>query len=250
MTETEDLLRLTGSAMVIFGAAPEPEITLTRHGALALSGEPLADFNLAFIWPGDGAAGFLEHAASRARTRGLPLMAIAAPELAEALAPAAEACGLAMVGTIPLMVLRMAQAQGPSRRCDIRPAIGPDAGVVAGDLAASAFNLPRDVVARCWDVLMTATAPAQTFIAWSEGGPASAVTVTRHGTTVGIWTMATPPDRQGQGWGRALLTSVLDDCCRMGVDRAYLYASPAGFPLYSSIGFTALAEMPVWLLEA
>jgi GNAT superfamily N-acetyltransferase len=244
MTETEELMRLTGAALVMFSAAPGHEITLTGSGVMAYSGEALADFNTAFVWPGPGAAAFVSHAAGRAQARDLPMMLIADPEVGDA--PAAD--GLALEASLPLMVLRMAEAPWPSRACEIRRAVGEAAGIVAGDLAAAAFGLPREIVARCWDVTLAPTSTAQTFIAWDGGEPMSAVTLSRHGTTVGVWTMATPPERQGQGWGRALLTQVLDTCRREGVDRAYLYATPAGAPLYRSIGFATVADLPVWVM--
>src|SRR5260221_630088 len=92
------------------------------------------------------------------------------------------------------------------------------------------------------------TAGAQVFIASRGGSPMSTVTVTRSGTTAGIWSMATPPASQGQGVGRALLTGVLDAQRRAGVERFFLFATEAGRPLYQSIGFTTLAHCPAWVL--
>jgi ribosomal protein S18 acetylase RimI-like enzyme len=247
MDETHELLRLTARAMVVMSGAPDHEIILTGDGALALSGEPVADLNMGFIWPGAGAEAFLRMAAKRSAARALPLIVLLAPQVAPRLAPVAEDLGLALAGTTPLMVLRMADAPPPSRACEIRRADDETTGRIAGDLTSAAFGLPREVIARAWDVLMTPTAPIETFVAWGDGEPVSSVSVSRHGTTAGIWTMGTPPQRQGKGWGKALLTGVLHRLRGEGVDRVYLYASDAGFPLYRSIGFSTLADMPVWL---
>ena len=73
------------------------------------------------------------------------------------------------------------------------------------------------------------------------------MTVTRTGPTAGIWNMATPPERQGRGMGRALLTGVLEQLCAEGVERFYLFATAAGRPLYESLGFETLADDAVWV---
>jgi GNAT superfamily N-acetyltransferase len=49
--------------------------------------------------------------------------------------------------------------------------------------------------------------------------------------------MATPPEQQRRGRGRALLTQVIDDYRGRGVDRFHLGATEAGRPLYTSLGF-------------
>jgi predicted N-acetyltransferase YhbS len=59
--------------------------------------------------------------------------------------------------------------------------------------------------------------------------------------------MATPPDRQGQGWGRALLSGVIDQLRSDGVERVYLFATAEGFPLYRSLGFDTIAEEAAWV---
>lgn len=59
--------------------------------------------------------------------------------------------------------------------------------------------------------------------------------------------MATPPEDQGKGMGRALLSRIIERLSREGVERFYLFATAAGFPLYRSLGFVTLAEQPAWL---
>ena len=76
----------------------------------------------------------------------------------------------------------------------------------------------------------------------------SAVTVTPTGTAAGISLMATPPEHQRKGAGRALLAQVIDDYRRRGVERFFLVATEAGQPLYASLGFEAIAELSAWVL--
>jgi GNAT superfamily N-acetyltransferase len=172
------------------------------------------------------------------------------PQVAGDLAPVATRLGLRAVGTAPLMVLRAGTLVRPSRPVKVTRALGPELVGIAGDLAAVAFDVPRDAFARCIDVGITETAGVETYIAWDDAGPVSAVTVTPTGNTAGISLMATLPEHQRKGMGRALLTQVIDDYRSRGVERFHLGAADAGRPLYASLGFEPIAELSAWILES
>ena len=250
MDETEELIRLCNRALAAqMHAAPGIELHMTRDAVLGLTDEPTPDFNRLML--GDHPAGeaFLAWATSRARERDRPLVATLTPRAAQALGPAAERLGYAQVATSPLMVLRPRTPVAPGRPVKVVRALGPELVGMAGDLVSAAFDEPRDVVARCLDVCVTPTAGLETYVAFDDDGqPVSAVTLTPTGDTAGVSQMATPPDRQRQGWGRALLTAVIEDYRRRGVTRFHLGATDAGRPLYDSLGFEKVADLSVWLL--
>jgi len=54
--------------------------------------------------------------------------------------------------------------------------------------------------------------------------------------------MMTPPEHQGRGAGRALLSQALNSEWDRSVDRSVLLGSPAGRRLYESLGFVAVDE--------
>jgi predicted N-acetyltransferase YhbS len=97
------------------------------------------------------------------------------------------------------------------------------------------------------DASLTPTTDVATFVASSGGLAMSSVTITRAGSTAGIWSMATPPVHQGKGMGRALLTRVIENLRHDGVGRFYLHATAAGRPLYESLGFVAIADQAIWV---
>jgi GNAT superfamily N-acetyltransferase len=249
MDETEELIRLCVRALVAqMSAAPGFELHMTRHCVLGLTDEPLADFNMLTLGPDPDPEGFLVFSVARAKERGLPLLATMSPHVAQSLAPVAKRLGLTPAGTAPLMVMRAGAPLRPARPVKVVRALGPELVGVAGDLAAAAFDVPRDVVARCIDVGVTETAGVETYVAFGDDGPMSAVTVTPTGNTAGISLMATPPPYQRKGMGRALLTRVMADCRGRGVERFYLSATEAGRPLYASLGFETIAELSAWIL--
>ena len=253
MDETEELIRLCVRALVAqMSAAPGFELHMTRNCVLGLTNEPLADFNMLTLGSDPDAEAFLTRSMARVRERGLPLTAMMSPHVAQALAPVATRLGLTAAGTAPLMVLRPGTPVGTSVR-SIRPtkvtrALGPELVGIAGDLVAAAFSVPRDAVARCIDVGLTETAGVETYIGWSDDGPMSAVSVTPTGNTAGISLMATPPQHQRKGMGRALLTQVIENYRSRGVERFYLGATEAGRPLYASLGFETIADLSAWVL--
>jgi GNAT superfamily N-acetyltransferase len=105
-------------------------------------------------------------------------------------------------------------------------------------------------VARVVEASMISGAAAETYFTSDDVMPVCSVSVTSHGSTVGIWSMATAPDHQGRGFGRALLTAVIETHRARGVDRFFLLASEAGRPLYESLGFETLATCAVWSLAS
>jgi GNAT superfamily N-acetyltransferase len=247
--EVAELHRLSGRALVAsIGEAAGAEIRLQGSCALALSGENVADFNMLLLGPpASPAALFLDEAMARADASRLDVLALMAPAVAEALAPAAERLGLTAAGTVPLMVLRGAPDAHQSRSCRIELATNADMARTAGDLMSAAFQLPRDAVARVIEPSVTSASAAAVYVAFAGDTPMSSVTITRSGNTAGIWSMATPPEHQGKGMGRALLSRIIDRLRHDGVQRFYLFATAAGFPLYRSLGFVTLAEEAAWV---
>ncbi|MDE2485897.1 MAG: GNAT family N-acetyltransferase [Alphaproteobacteria bacterium] len=250
MDETEELIRLCVRALVSqMNAAPGIELHMTRNCVLGLTDEPLADFNRLIVGRDPDAEGFLVRSVARARERGRPLSAVLSPHVAQTLAPVATRLGLTAVGAAPLMVLRPDVPVPPGRPTKVVRALGPELVGIAGDLIAAAFGTPRDVIARCIDVGMTETAGVETYVAWGDEAPMGAVSVTPTGDTAAVSLMATPPEHQGKGVGRALLSRVIDDYRRRGVRRFHLGATEAGRPLYTSLGFERVADLPVWVLD-
>ena len=249
MDETEELIQLCVRALVSqMIAAPGIELHMTRSCVLGLTEEPLGDFNRLTLGADPDAEGFLIRSVARAQERGRPLTAIMSPQVAETLAPVATRLGFTAVGTAPLMVLRPDVPVRPSRPTKVVRALGPELVGIAGDLIAAAFDEPRDVIARYIDVCITPTAGVETYVAWGDEGSMCTVSVTPTGDTAGITLMATPPEHQRKGIGRALLSQVIDDYRRRGVERFHLGATAAGRPLYDSLGFELVADLSVWVL--
>ena len=75
----------------------------------------------------------------------------------------------------------------------------------------------------------------------------STVTTTSGGKVVGIWSMATAPEHQRQGAGRATLAAVMAHHRQRGAGLFYLGATPVGKALYEGAGFRTVEETPIWV---
>ena len=250
-----ELWRTIGASLAFaFRQAPGFEARLTPTGWLLFTGEPVADFNWILVDDGPDPDGQFRGFGEALAARGLPALVLLTEPVADRLGPVAEELGLQPAGRVPLMVHR----PSPGDEAGDAPPPGADRYRVeavadaaalgeANRLAAEAFGLPREAVDRVLPPSVLGTPGVTFFLAREGGDPASTVMTVRVGPTVGVWTMATPPARQRQGAGRAVLEHALAHRRAQGADQFYLLATEAGKPLYGRVGFRTLAEPAVWL---
>jgi hypothetical protein len=118
---------------------------------------------------------------------------------------------------------------------DIAIAVAAEAHVV--DVASAQRTLRRDV---------REGEGVGTWIAWDGDDPVSVVWLTT-GDHIGVWSMMTPVRHRRRGAGRAVLTGALDDVWSGTTRAALLWATPAGRPLYESVGFRPVTEGISWV---
>lgn len=244
------LMQLVPQAMVTYlGCAPKFEASCRAGIWTTLCGEPVADLNYV-IATSDApeAIEALDDVVADLDARGLPFVCMLGPGLEHGLKPACERAGLAYAVDWPLMVCA-AGGGAPHARDDVEIAAVRSERDVASmaDVLAAAFGMPRDAVRRTLP-LRTAEIPGiEFYVARIGDSIASTVTVTRHGAVAGVWAMGTPPDMQGRGVGKVLLSQVMDRYRRAGVEAFFLGATPAGRPLYEKLGYREVARAQVWV---
>ena len=228
--------------------APGYEAHLLPDSALILSGEPHADMNFAFVGNASDAIQHLRTFHERASVRELPLMLLSTEAAAPRIIDLASSMGFVAAGGVPFMTCR-----------DLHPSLSSHPYLVerientlmlskAVPLIARTFGLPAPAVARIYNPETLALPGVDYFIACREGEIWSSVQTTRIGTQVGIWSMATPPEYQRQGAGRALLQAVLDHHRQRGADLFYLISSSAGHALYQRLGFQDTGRLSAWII--
>ncbi len=225
------------------------ETVLRGSAFTGLTGGPSADFNMALFGDDPDDLAVFDDFVSRVNATGLPALAMMSSAAGPRFSPAAKAKGLIEAGTAPLMVRSGRLPEQRASEFFTRRATEAHEMSLFADLAASAFAMDRAWVDRTFASPSLLDAPAMGFyVAYRGDVPMSAVCTSGAGSTVGIWTMSTPPEKQRQGAGRAVLVAAIQDHLRRGAETFYLIATPAGKPLYDSLGFRTVDELSIWLV--
>ena len=234
---------------VFFGHIPGAEVRVHGNALLGITGGPTADFNMSLIDEGPDDVAILEEFVGRMTAMGVPGLFMMSSAAGRRLGPIAAASGLLNAGTAPLMARPATDAGAPSADFTIERVTDSAGMGVVNDLAASAFGMDPAWCSRTFASPWLLEAPGVEFFLARRGDePMSTVATTGAGATIGIWSMATPPDKQRQGAGRAVLLAAMEYHQKRGAETFYLCATEAGKPLYDSLGFKTVDDIPIWVI--
>jgi GNAT superfamily N-acetyltransferase len=246
----DTLMQLAAHAMVAFLGHAERFEAESRAGVWkTICGEPVADLNyLLVLRDTPEAVDAMRSFVVDLDRREMPFCCMIAPGMETRLSPACEEAGLVYAVDWPLMVCPAAAVEAYDRP-DVAVTAVRDENDIRGavHVLSGAFRMPEDATRRALPLAAALTPGLEIFVARADGEVASTVTATRHGSVVGIWAMGTPPDRQGQGTGKVLLSQVMDRYRRAGAEAFFLGATPAGRPLYEKLGYREVAKAQVWV---
>jgi GNAT superfamily N-acetyltransferase len=244
------LLRLSHEAMIaMYGSGPGFASRSIPGSAMVLSGEPVADLNYLIAASAesaavDGFSSFVRHADEA----GLPFCAIVAACVAGELAGVCESHGLVHATQWPMMVCPAASAEAqPAEGVNVR-LLDTEADVAAmSRVLGDAFRMDPVSIARAMPLGLYDSPAIATYVAERNGEALSSVTFTRHGWAVGAWAMGTSAAAQGQGIGKALLSTAMATERGAGAEAFFLGATPAGLPLYQKLGYRTVFSAEVWV---
>ncbi len=232
----------TGLAGADLRRAPE--------GFLLITGEPVPGFNGAFMARGPNEREVLVAYVEAIRERGHGGF-VAFTSAADAqLAPVARELGLEPGGPNPLMALEPGDVLEPRGQYSVERVDGQADIEVFTDLMSRGFDQPLDTWRRLVTKRTVEDPTIASYIARSGEQPYSAGTTIKTGAAVGIWNMATPPEYQRKGAGRAVLVHAIQSHQKHGSRLFYLVASEAGKHLYEQVGFRMVDDGTIWLLGA
>jgi ribosomal protein S18 acetylase RimI-like enzyme len=130
---------------------------------------------------------------------------------------------------------------------DLREVCGPTVEITcladgaflteAQTAAAEGFEVPPRLMAPFYTPQIAATPGLSIYLGRVAGQPVSTATSFRHGNSVGIFNVATPPPYRRSGYAAALTIRAARDAFDAGADFAWLQSSPLGNSLYRHIGF-------------
>jgi N-acetylglutamate synthase len=247
---------------------PDPIVvwsTLGRHGRVLygraggfqadgpgwfaiLTGEPNADLNITGLF---GPAGALEadRVLDAADAVGGPLAVVVSPTLTEFDVARLLARGLlAITQPEALMWRPSSELPPPAVRSFRIVRVRSTADLhAAAEVMQAAHGIEPEQVDRIFDLGALEDGRVGCWVAWDGDDPASTGWLTLEGPLVGVWEMMTAPAHRRRGAARAVLTSAMAEAAGQASDGFFLWASPMGRPLYSSLGFVPIDEVTVWV---
>ncbi len=246
---TESVLsRLTAEALVTYlGQSDRFELTMHPGCCLGLTGEPVADLNYLVAGRGAGDGDHFAAACMTCISRSLPFLAMIFPEAGDSVERRAADLGLVHVVDFPFMVRDDAPIEPEGNDAvNVRRASGPDGAEANVRVLSSAFVMPEESVRRVLPASLVDSPNLDIFLASIDDEVVGTVTLIHHGDTSSIWSMATDTARQRSGIGRRLLSTAMAEARIRGASRFFLGATPAGYRLYESLGFTTRTAAKVW----
>ena len=109
---------------------------------------------------------------------------------------------------------------------------------------AQAFGKPDEAQAFL-QLMETKECDFYAYIA--DGSIVATAMLHRYGNNAGIHEVATLPEFRGRGIGKAMITRIIEDAQKLGIERISLQASEMGTALYERVGFKKLSHIKTWV---
>jgi N-acetylglutamate synthase len=227
----------------LFGEAPRLRVAGDRHWWAVLTCEPHIDLNQLGLLDGARVED-AEQVVALVADADVPVVMSVASHTANSVTEPFVGAGLV---SAPLPEPLMWLGEPPravDSEFDVRRVVSDSDLEAAYRLCAEAHSIDGSLVRRVMRRDL-AQAEVSTWIAWDAGDPISVAWLTP-GSHIGVWEMMTPPQHRRRGAARAVLTTALGRSWTPQTAGAFLWASPAGRPLYESLGFQAVDEATIW----
>jgi len=203
---------------------------------LAFPTFPIRDVN--GVWADtDAAADQLGARHAQANELRTPFTVMTRAGKAPAVEEAARELGLTNEIRIPGMTVTAQDLNDPASDLEVLRVETADGLAQALAVGASGFGVPADLVASVYSPEVAQLDGLEAYLGRADGRDVStAIGFTLDGTT-GIFSVATPEEHRGRGYGAAITAQAVRDGFDAGADLAGLQSSPMGESVYKRLGF-------------
>ncbi len=248
--ETEALIEIGKDVILFCQNGPDAHCEMYDGSWIAFSGvQGLADLNMIGITASVNKDKF-DEILNEAAERRVDAILFVASDASDALVWAAEK-GLSSAVQAPLMEKTLTTSLvKPDNKLNAQLCDSSEV-TLANAMGEKAFNLPEDSFQKA---LPSKTYDDPAIDLWmaktKDDQPLScgSFICDVDGERVGIYAMATPPNNQRRGAGRAVIENAMQYYQTKGIKRFTLGATEDGFPLYQKLGFEVIAEPYVFIL--
>ena len=245
--------RYAGHAQLLFGGGPRPVRRTGDNWFFAASGTAHVDMNQAALF---GPASAADAAALTALVieAEVPCLLGCSDGVVERVAPTLQAAAFEVLPIREALFWR----PGPPGRpvptpFDVRR-VRTEAEITAMvSMFEEAHAYAPAVVRPLYEDRVKVDDGLSAWIAWDGPEPVSFAIVIEIGPTLSLWEVMTPVRHRRRGAARAVVTAALAGAAavaRQPIEETLFWASPAGRPLYESMGFVIADEVDAWALGA
>lgn len=180
---------------------------------------------------------------------GVPYCLQLRPRAAARLGPVAEARGMAAGAPVPLMALSDPAQLGPAQDVDGLSIedVDPDDAALHARLVAEAFEAPEEVFLALLTPSLLRLPGVRCFVARLEDEAVATCLTLNQGGAVAVFNVGARAAYRGRGYGSAITARAVLDGFDQGAKFAWLQSSPAGYGVYSRLGFHQVELWPTWV---
>jgi ribosomal protein S18 acetylase RimI-like enzyme len=197
---------------------------------------PIRDLN--GVWADtDAAADQLAARRAQANELRTPFTVMTRAGATPAVELAARELGLTNEIRIPGMTVAEQDLKEPASALEVLRVKTADGLAQALAVGASGFGVPADLVASLYSLEVAQLDGLETYLGRVDGRDVSTAVGFTIGRTCGIFSVATPEEHRGRGYGAAITAQAVRDGFNAGADLAGLQSSPMGESVYRHLGF-------------
>jgi GNAT superfamily N-acetyltransferase len=138
-------------------------------------------------------------------------------------------------------------SDSPSPLTHIARANTQETRTILNDLNCHAYHMPVEALRGIVDTESFLPPETHAYVGFADSTPVSCAVTLEHEDCLYLALVATAPDQQRKGYGRAIVELSLREAMKeSGRGRILLHATVAGAPVYERLGFTAGARFTLF----
>lgn len=232
----------------LFGANPDGWLRRENGVVAAVSGIPLPTMNGVWSEQVDPDRRVVSELLDQIGSSGLPHCLQLRPGAPEDLTALAADRGMINDHQIPMMIVENSNLDVvPKAAKLVIRELTPDEAVLHAETAARGFEAPKEFFVRLMTPAALALPGVRTYIGEADGEPVTTGVGVTLGPFVGIFNIATLPERRGRGFGAAVTARAASDGFAAGAQWSYLQSSAAGYSVYSRLGYATIERWDCWI---
>ena len=239
-------------AIRIFGSGPSPTSVIGERSFFVASGASHLDLNQAGLFGDAGIADAIEMGRIAARAATPVLLARSEGVTTDVEGPLEEAGFTRLSAAEHLFCMPGTPQPSDLELFDVRRMTSLADIAAMQSIFVDVHGYERDLIGGMYGALDPADHDLSCWIAWDGDEALSLAFVTHAASSLALWEVMTPERHRRRGAARAVVVTALHEVAQLvgGVDRSLFWSSPAGRPLYDSLGFAIADTVEAWVRGA